>query len=413
MPHSRAGRQSLLTHTHNLATVVDEDQEDQAPLTSPTIMSHLPFVLPEQSSNMDPPPPVLEVSNPTDAAIGDEEKTTPEHEPRRTRPAQGEEESSSTGQHTKNPPTFLSPSGEGPYLPMQDGMHPSFQPGNPPPSTHPPPSAEYPEHAQPRYPGDALGAAGYDDSRGNMEESSDLEESDDEDSGHKAPADTSSNSRARVYVKWKTPAQQKVLDWRAKKNESARKRSAKLRARIEDIQNKPDSERTEEERELLDSYQDRRQRKNDRSRERAIEKKTEIECILAKPEKKRSAIESSFLESALYAQQRKNLGDRTRRQRIKQQKIAAPNPSGAAYEAFQRSTKEPTELKDSYVEDSGKNVPADTDSASRVRVHDDEHHEYKIPSEQELLDRRARKNANERIRACKAKGTHRGHRKQA
>jgi hypothetical protein len=142
------------------------------------------------------------------------------------------------------------------------------------------------------------------------------------------PADTSSASRARLYVKSKVPTRQEILDRRARKNAQSRSRAAKLRERVEGIASRPDIERTEEERDLLDSYQYRRQRKNDRSRERAIEKKTEIERILSKPEKKRSKIERDFLETALYAKQRKNHGDRMRRQRIKQQKMAARAAGG-------------------------------------------------------------------------------------
>jgi hypothetical protein len=165
-------------------------------------------------------------------------------------------------------------------------------------------------------------------SQGSVDESAELEEYDDEDSERKMPADTSSSSRARLYVKSKVPTRQEILDRRARKNAQSRSRAAKLRERVEGIASRPDGERTEEERELLDSYQYRRQRKNDRSRERAIEKKTEIERILSKPEKKRSKIERDFLETALYAKQRKNHGDRMRRQRIKQQKMAARAAGG-------------------------------------------------------------------------------------
>lgn len=72
-----AGRQSLLTHAH-------VHQEGQATLTSPITMSHLPFVLPENQSIMDSPPSELQVSHAT-AAMGKEEKTTPEPEPHRAR----------------------------------------------------------------------------------------------------------------------------------------------------------------------------------------------------------------------------------------------------------------------------------------------------------------------------------------
>lgn len=224
------------------------------------------------------------------------------------------------------------------------GMYPTFQGyPYPPPQALPPPYG-YQEHAlPPRYHGDHLGAGAYTEGGGPMaagqrgdskashasvDESAEMEDSDDEGSERKLPADTSSASRARLYVKSKVPTRQEILDRRARKNAQSRSRASKLRARVDAIAAKPDSERTEEERELYDSYQYRRQRKNDRSRERAIEKKTEIERILTKPEKKRTKIERDFLETALYAKQRKNQGDRLRRQRIKQQKMAAQVSGG-------------------------------------------------------------------------------------
>ncbi len=170
------------------------------------------------------------------------------------------------------------------------------------------------EHAAP-----AASSYGIEDD-GNADESSEQQDYDDE-SETKGP-DTSSASRARLYVKSKVPTRQEILDRRARKNAQSRARAQKLRERMEIIQMKPESERTEEEQELFNSYQYRRQRKNDRSRERAIEKKQEIDRILSKPENKRTKIENEFLEIALSAKQRKNQGDRLRRQRLKQMKRA-------------------------------------------------------------------------------------------
>lgn len=129
--------------------------------------------------------------------------------------------------------------------------------------------------------------------------------------------------RLKTYIKPRIPSSQDVLDRRSRKNAQSRARAAKLRERIAAIEQKPEVERTEEEKQLFAQYEGRRQRKNDRSRERALEKKEEIDRILAKPEKKRSKIEKQFLEGALSAKKRKNEGDRLRRQRLKELGLSA------------------------------------------------------------------------------------------
>jgi len=136
--------------------------------------------------------------------------------------------------------------------------------------------------------------------------------------------------RLKTYIKPRIPTTQDVLDRRARKNAQSRARAAKLRERIAIIEQKPDQERNEEERQIFAQYESRRKRKNDRSRERALEKKEEIDRILAKPEKKRSKIEKQFLDNALSAKKRKNEGDRLRRQRLKEMGLAA---KGAAMKA--------------------------------------------------------------------------------
>ena len=315
------------------------------------------------------------------SAASGEEKTAPpgEDAARQPRPP-GEEDSRFRSPYSDYPTMFPPPPAEGQpsymhpmhpyppggpppghwppsYPPMGYGMYPPYpQPGYPPPPySQGMPPAYYHEHP-PRYPPDVGGSPSgapppYPEGRaavpaasrggeasrasyeGDMEggasvaESSDMQEYDEE-ADRKMPADTSSASRARLYVKSKVPTRQEILDRRARKNAQSRARAAKLRERIDIIATKPESERTEEEREIFSQYQYRRQRKNDRSRERAIEKKSEVERILSKPESKRTKIENDFLETALSAKQRKNQGDRLRRQRIKQMKRAQARAEG-------------------------------------------------------------------------------------
>lgn len=110
---------------------------------------------------------------------------------------------------------------------------------------------------------------------------------------------------------------------KAKKNAQSRARAAKLRDRIEMMRQRPQESLTDEERQLLESYEDRRRRKNQRSRERAIEKKLQLESILSKPDKSRSQDEDDTLKIAMNAKKRKNEGDRLRREKIKMAQLAA------------------------------------------------------------------------------------------
>ena len=119
------------------------------------------------------------------------------------------------------------------------------------------------------------------------------------------------------------PGQFYSMDRKAKKNAQSRARAAKLRERIESLQTRPPESLNEEEKQILETYEERRRRKNERSRERAIEKKIEIETILNKPDKKRSKNEEETLAIALNAKKRKNEGDRLRRERIKMSQLAA------------------------------------------------------------------------------------------
>jgi len=143
---------------------------------------------------------------------------------------------------------------------------------------------------------------------------------DDKKAGHNPvmPSALGSASRLKTYIKPRPPSSQDVLDRRSRKNAQSRARAAKLRERIAIIETKPNTDRTEEEKQIFATFEARRQRKNDRSRERALEKKEEIDRILAKAEKRRTKIEKQFLEGALNAKKRKNEGDRLRRQRLKE-----------------------------------------------------------------------------------------------
>lgn len=129
-----------------------------------------------------------------------------------------------------------------------------------------------------------------------------------------------SKTSLTFYVKSKATLPVDQAERRARKNSQSRARAAKLKERVKEIQEKPEHERTEEEKDVLSQFELRRKRKNDRSRERAIECKRELERILSKPENKRTQLETQFLEVKLGAKQAKNEGDRRRRQRLKEAK---------------------------------------------------------------------------------------------
>uniref|UniRef100_A0A7S1E1C8 Uncharacterized protein n=1 Tax=Thalassionema nitzschioides TaxID=33649 RepID=A0A7S1E1C8_9STRA len=201
-------------------------------------------------------------------------------------------------------PPFANPYGP-PHLPYQQAP-----PHMPPPHYYDPNLAPHGPYEQP--PGG--GPQGYQQDRK-------IEDNDDEDDSSNNQEDElgtyGAAARMKMYVKSKVPTRQEILDRRSRKNAQSRARAAKLRERIGEIKDKSDIELNEEEKAMIDQYENRRSRKNDRSRERAIEKKSEIDRILNKPDRKRTKLEKQFLETALTAKQRKNEGDRLRRQRIK------------------------------------------------------------------------------------------------
>ena len=113
----------------------------------------------------------------------------------------------------------------------------------------------------------------------------------------------------KVYVK-PTPKNipQDVRDRRERKNANSRARAAKHRIIVEELESKPEHERTLEEQQLIDTHYKRRSHKNTRSRDRALEKKAEIERILSKPDQRRAKLEKQFLDNALTSKSRKNEG---------------------------------------------------------------------------------------------------------
>jgi hypothetical protein len=274
-------------------------------------MSQMEPDLLQQPSVPDPTLPVL-------GSTGEEKKTAPEPEPRK---ASAVQESHLGGDYPEPPAMFTLSPGNGLY---PDGMYPLLQPGYPTPYTQalmgivvaPPYSSP---GQPPLYSGEHPGAAVYDSTPWITEEPRE------KDSGEKMPANISSASRARVFVKSKITVNEALLDRRAKKNAQSRARSEKLRERVEVIANTPAVERTEEDQALLESFENSRSRKNIRSRERAFEKKSEVARILSIPETKRSKSENDFLETMMTSRQQKNHNDRMRRAAVK----ASKKSSGA------------------------------------------------------------------------------------
>jgi hypothetical protein len=132
-----------------------------------------------------------------------------------------------------------------------------------------------------------------------------------------------SASNLKVYVKPKgLNVPPEVVERRSRKNANSRARAAKHRGRVVVIEQRPQSEWTEEERKIIEVHYKRRNQKNDRSRERALEKKAEIDRILSKPENGRTKLEMQFLNNALGARARKNEGDRVRRRKLKELGVA-------------------------------------------------------------------------------------------
>lgn len=296
----RAGRQALLRLTSL------RNNHQGVLFTWLFTMSQLEPVLPEQPSVPEPTPPVSD-------SAGEEKKTAPpDPDPASV------QESQLVGHYPEPPAMFPLSPGNGLYT---DGMYHLLQPGYPQPYTQalmgimvPPPPPYISPGQTPLYSGEHPGAAAYDSSPWTTEESQE------QDYEEKMPANTSSASRARVFVKSKIPEIEAHLDRRAKKNAQSRARNEKLRQRVEAIANMPDVDRTEEEQALLDNYDNFRSRKNLRSRNRALEKKSEVARIISIPEEKRSKYEIDFLETMMTKKQQKNHNDRMRRAAVKAKK---------------------------------------------------------------------------------------------
>jgi hypothetical protein len=112
---------------------------------------------------------------------------------------------------------------------------------------------------------------------------------------------------------------------RQERNIQARKKEKELKNRIKMIAAKKD--KTKEEIQLCNAFEERRRRKNKRSRERTKEKKEEMNKLLAKPKEDLTEKEKSWLDFHLKAKKRKNEGDRLRRERLKSLGISSSRSS--------------------------------------------------------------------------------------
>lgn len=191
-------------------------------------------------------------------------------------------------------PPHWPPSGPSPYA----GMPPPFVPPDASPRAYPPP----PQGA-------------FEDARFKAVAEDGQESMNGEETEMRSPA-----GHAKLYVKSKAKLPKKHKDLREKKNSQSRRRAAALRERVKAISDKPENDRTQEEKELLASYEEKRAKKNNRSRVRAVEKNQEATRILEKPEEERTETEREFIHSYLTTKAIKNKGDRDRRMRNKMAK---------------------------------------------------------------------------------------------
>ena len=104
---------------------------------------------------------------------------------------------------------------------------------------------------------------------------------------------------------------------RDRKNAQSRARAAALRDRLIEIGKKPEELRTDDEKQLMSTNEQRRDRKNKRSRERSLNAKTELERIQAIPEEEKTQEQIEFFIKYTTQRDRKNEGDRLRRNRMK------------------------------------------------------------------------------------------------
>lgn len=130
----------------------------------------------------------------------------------------------------------------------------------------------------------------------------------------KEPAEAGNLPLIQTYVK---PRRVQGDERRERKNYRSRARANKARKDIAAITAKDESERTPEEQQQLDLYEQQRQKKNTRSRVRAAERNELMAAILAKDDSERTNSEKIFLNAHNARRRRKNEGDRLRRQRLK------------------------------------------------------------------------------------------------
>ena len=149
---------------------------------------------------------------------------------------------------------------------------------------------------------------------------------------------------------------------RVKKNEAAKQRNQSRREVAIEIEQKPESERTANEREWLASFLEQRDKKNAQSRERAIAKAAEFARIEGMDPSERTPEESQWYALQCQAKRAKNEADRERRAQKKAQMYpdGVPEPpKRIEYEFLQKvkaeAYKDP-EL-DEQMEDGGKVSP--------------------------------------------------------
>lgn len=102
---------------------------------------------------------------------------------------------------------------------------------------------------------------------------------------------------------------------RQRKNAQSRARAEALRELVAATKLKPASQRTKEEQDILDEFEQRRLKKNIHCRRRNDLQKKELYRILDKSPAKRSLTECAFLNAQMKRKLRKNEGDRLRRLR--------------------------------------------------------------------------------------------------
>jgi hypothetical protein len=200
-----------------------------------------------------------------------------------------------------------------------------YPPSHPPPTSHyppapyyPPPTSHYPPphpYAQPTlHPGSSQ--------NGDYPSHSSLQES----SWESDSLGRNTNSSSSVLFD--------SIEEKERQRFAKRSRERSLKERMMNIAGKKVEDRTAEEIETYNAFEQQRQRKNKRSRERTKERKIELNRILTIADKDRTDQEREWLTVYYKAKKRKNEGDRQRRERIKKQKEGKSTEEGKENHGF-------------------------------------------------------------------------------